>query len=105
MKYNKYIAYTAIAIVLLMIMGILCTNSQTRSISEEGRFKMYGSMRCGYTVKMLDYLKSRGQNVKFVDVNTPEGGAAFNKLNIRGVPYTIDLKTGEKISGFREINL
>lgn len=93
--------FAAIAVVLVMYMLYLCAHRPSR----EHRFEMYGSMRCGYTVKMLEYLRSRGQRVKFIDVNTPEGGAAFDKLNIRGVPYTIDTQTGEKISGFRKINL
>lgn len=93
--------FAVIAVVLIVCAMCLCTNKPSRA----HRFEMYGSMRCGYTVKMLEYLRSHGQTVKFIDVNTPEGGAAFDKLNIRGVPYTIDTRTGEKISGFRKINL
>lgn len=97
--YSKKLYFIAIALVLFMYVMYLCS-----SMGQE-RFKMYGSMRCGYTVKMLNYLRSKGQQVKFIDVNTPEGSLAFDKLNIRGVPYTIDMRTGEKISGFRKINL
>ena len=100
--YSKKFYFIAIALVLCMYMVCLCMNKS--SMGQE-RFKMYGSMRCGYTVKMLNYLRSKGQQVKFIDVNTPEGSLAFDKLNIRGVPYTIDMRTGEKISGFRKINL
>lgn len=97
---SKPVYFAIIAFVLVLC--ILCIQPQQRS---EPRFKMYGSMRCGYTVKMLNYLRSKGQQVNFVDVNTPEGSSAFDKLNIRGVPYTIDMLTGENISGFRKINL
>ena len=45
----------------------------------------------------------------FVDVNKPDGNNAFKNAtsgkNIRGVPYSIDHKTGEEIAGFREIIL
>ena len=101
---NYKLTIIAIAVVLFIGMRCLYTNKQSMGGVDE-RFIVYGSMRCGYTVKMLDYLKSHNQKVKFIDVNTPEGGAAFNKLNIRGVPYTIDMQTGENISGFRKINL
>ena len=100
--YSKKVYFIAIAVVLVVYLLYQCTNKKTMG---HERFKMYGSMRCGYTVKMLNYLRSEGQQVQFIDVNTPEGSEAFDKLNIRGVPYTIDLRTGEKISGFRKINL
>lgn len=100
--YSKNVYFTAIALVLFVYMMYLCMNETTTG---RERFKMYGSMRCGYTVKMLNYLRTKGQRVKFIDVNTPEGSVEFDKLNIRGVPYTIDMRTGEKISGFRKINL
>ena len=77
--------------------------------SRGSRFTVYGSMRCGYTVKMLDYLKSRDVSYEYVDVNKPAGDAAFKEVtagkNIRGIPYTIDHKTSEGIAGFKEIIL
>jgi glutaredoxin-related protein len=102
--YSKKVYFIPIVVVLIMYLVYQCSNKASTG-TPSGRFKMYGSMRCGYTVKMLNYLRSKGQEVTFIDVNTPEGGAAFDKLNIRGVPYTIDTRTGEKISGFRKINL
>lgn len=100
--YSKKVYFITIAVVLVLCFLYQCMNKKTMG---QERFKMYGSMRCGYTVKMLNYLRSKGQQVRFIDVNTPDGGEAFDKLNIRGVPYTIDMRTGEKISGFRKIIL
>jgi glutaredoxin len=66
-------------------------------------------MQCGFTVKMLEYLKGTGESVSFVDVNTSTGNAEFKRVtkgkNIRGVPYTIDNKTNKGIRGFQEIIL
>ena len=101
----NYLIVSGIALLLFMFMLCVCGSKGTVTDGGRERFVVYGSMRCGYTVKMLDYLKSHNQKFRFIDVNTPEGGAAFDKLNVRGVPYTIDLRTGDKISGFRKINL
>ena len=86
-----------------------CSSREVLKASEGSRFTVYGSMRCGYTVKMINYLEAHKMSYTFVDVNKPDGNNAFNKAtsgkNIRGVPYSIDHKTGEEIAGFREIIL
>lgn len=104
---NKNILIILVIIAIVFItMYTYCTNSVTDIGS---RFTVYGSMHCGYTVKMLDYLKARGVSYTFVDVNKPEGDSAFKEAtigkNIRGIPYSIDHKTGEEIAGFKEIIL
>jgi glutaredoxin-related protein len=97
-----------IALLVLLAIALYCTHA-TRSRDDAVRFTVYGSMRCGYTVKMLDHLKSVGASHEFVDVNRPDGDAAFKEVtkgkNIRGIPFSVDHKTGEEIAGFREIIL
>lgn len=96
----------ALAIVLLVVVYVLAFQCAG---NRESRFVVYGSMRCGFTVKMLDHLKTVGAAVRFVDVNTSTGNAEFKRVtkgqNIRGVPYTIDNETKKGIRGFQEIIL
>lgn len=100
-------SFLILAIILIAIAFVLqyCYNG----IEKTRRFTVYGSMKCGYTVKMLQYLKNSAESVRFVDVNTFTGDAEFKRItkgkNIRGVPYTIDHKTNKNIRGFQEINL
>jgi glutaredoxin len=100
----------AIAIVVALIFVYMYNCKSTNLITESSStFVVYGSMRCGYTVKMLDHLKELGQSIRFVDVNTAEGDAEFKKVtegkNIRGIPFTIDTRTGKEIAGFQKINI
>lgn len=92
---------------LLVVIGMVFTH--THVSSEDSRFTVYGTMRCGYTVKMLDHLKKIGTSYEFVDVSLPAGDAAFKEAtrgkNIRGIPFSVDHETGEEIAGFREIIL
>ena len=95
-----------VAIVLFFMIQYACSG---RMYVSEPRFVVYGSMRCGFTVKMLDYLRGAGESVRFVDVNTSAGDVEFKHVtigkHIRGVPYTIDNNTKKGIRGFQEIIL
>lgn len=101
---KSIIVIIVITIAIAWVLQCLCSGNPRNP-----RFAVYGSMRCGYTVKMLDYLKGAGESVRFVDVNTNTGNAEFKRAtrgkNIRGVPYTIDNKTNKGIRGFQEIIL
>jgi glutaredoxin len=100
-----------IALLIAMVFATIIYNYCLSDYNPGGgsRFTVYGSMGCGYTVKMLDYLKSLDVSYEYVDVNKPAGDAAFKEVtagkNIRGIPYTIDHKTSEGIAGFKEIIL
>ena len=56
-----------------------------------GDVVMYGSMGCGYTVKMIDELKKNNawDAVTFVDVDTPDGKELYDQLGVNGVPYMV----------------
>lgn len=61
---------------------------------EQTEFKdviMYGSMGCGYTVKMIDELKKHEvwESVTFVDTDTPDGKESFDEIGVSGVPYMV----------------
>lgn len=105
---NKKVMYGLLALLALLLL-CYCSSSANRMTiepSNASRFSVYGTMRCGYTVKMLDYLKEMGQSVRFVDVSLPEGDAEFKNVtegkNIRGIPFTVDHKTGDTIAGFQK---
>jgi glutaredoxin len=102
---SKIVLIVLAVVVTAWVLQCMCNGSNPRT----PRFVVYGSMQCGYTVKMLDYLKGEGGSVRFVDVNTNTGNAEFKRAtrgkNIRGVPYTIDNNTNKGIRGFKEINL
>lgn len=101
--------YAIAIVVALIVLYVYNCNSTTIARTDSNTFVVYGSMRCGYTVKMLDHLKELGQSIRFVDVNTAEGDAEFKKVtegkNIRGIPFTIDTRTGKEIAGFQKINI
>lgn len=52
---------------------------------------MYGSMGCGYTVKMIDELKKNKvwDSVTFVDTDTSEGKEMLEEIGVSGVPYMV----------------
>lgn len=82
----------------LLVIAVVLTSNKNRYI-------VYGTMRCPYTVKMVDELKSKNLGYTFVDVSTESGNERFNKVATKtsGVPYTVDTKTGEHILGYRKM--
>ena len=88
----------------LMILFVLWTIVAVGAlIPKKNRFVVYGTMRCPYTVKMIEELKSKNHGYTFVDVSTDQGNESFKKVSSKtsGVPYTVDKKTGEHIIGYR----
>lgn len=101
---NSFIpVFIVVCIAMIYACSVQCMRNRTP------RFVVYGSMQCGFTVKMLDYLNGAGESVRFVDVDTHTGNAEFKRItkgkNIRGVPYTVDRTTNTSIRGFQEIIL
>ena len=75
------------------VVGAMDTASLLTEL-EETEFKdvlMYGSMGCGYTVKMIDELKKHEawDAVTFVDIDTSDGRDMFDQLGVNGVPYMV----------------
>ena len=105
--FKKYLI--ALIILLVTMLGVYQCQCTPNHETSSPRFMVYGSMNCGYTVKMLNYLKNANQSVQFIDVSTESGDLEFKRVtkdkNIRGVPYTIDNKTKKNIRGFQEIIL
>lgn len=92
---------------LILLVLLWCMVIAMMSIGKpRERYVVYGNMKCPFTVKMLDELKSSDKNtVTFVDVSTKEGHLKFTKVTNKtdGVPYTVNTNTGEHIVGYRKV--
>lgn len=89
--------------ILFLLICVLVVMSINKKRVET--YVVYGSMKCPFTVKMLDELKSKSNDVTFVDVSTNEGHSRFAKVTSRtnGVPYTVNTTTGEHIVGYKAL--
>lgn len=66
--------------------------------STKGDYTVYGTMKCGWTRKQLDYLKSKGIKYTFVDCESnPE-----KCKGMKGYPV-VQFPSGEKKVGFQEV--
>lgn len=85
-----------LCVVALLEFGSIKKNTTTT-------FVVYGTMKCPFTVKMLNELESKSHTYRFVDVSTKEGHKRFSKVTTKtdGVPYTVNTTTGEHIIGYR----
>lgn len=64
---------------------------------------VYGTMKCGYTVKLLEELSSNNISYTFVDTSTPKGNEEYSKYNVRGVPLTVCTKNNKKTVGYMPV--
>ena len=90
----------------LIVFVLLCVfmAAMTRyPVADPKSYVVYGTMKCPYTVKMVEELKSKNMEYEFVDISTKEGNAAFSKAapNVGGVPFTVNKITGESFLGYR----
>lgn len=94
-----------ILIVLCILAAALPTLAKVNKKTTNDKYIVYGTMRCPYTVKMVDELKSKNVEYAFVDVSTEEGNAAFSKAapDTDGVPFTVNTTTGKSFLGYRTI--
>ena len=80
-------------LILLIVVYLIIA---PRSSGQGGKWKVYGSMGCGWTKKQLNHLKSKGVSHTFIDCT---------KQNCNGVdafPTMIHSQSGEKIVGYSE---
>lgn len=64
---------------------------------------VYGTMKCGYTVKLLEELSSNNVNYTFVDTSTPKGNEEYSKYKVRGVPLTVCTNNNKKAVGYMPV--
>lgn len=84
---------------LLITLGITNTS--------DGFFKnvyMFGTSKCGYTVKMVQELKRAGvwDDIKYIDIHSKEGSMLFEKLGTSGVPLFVH-KNGKTFQGYAPV--
>ena len=70
----------------------------------ENHTKVFGSMNCGYTVKLLEELQKHGVKFTFVDTNTPKGNQEYKKHNVDGVPLTVCTKSKKRVIGYMPVD-
>lgn len=89
-----------ILVILCVVVAALTRYPMKKS---DARYIVYGTMRCPYTVKMVEELKAKNFEHRFVDVSTKEGNDAFSKAapDVDGVPFTVNTITGESFLGYR----
>ena len=71
------------------------------------RYEVYGTLRCPYTVKMIEYLEKNRKGFVYRDIQT---NAMLYKKTLdemktteQGVPFVVDRKTNTHFVGYKEI--
>lgn len=97
----NFLTLLLIAIILVIITKPTKPKSQSNMNinSNNPRYIIYGSMKCGYTLKLLDHLKEINRMHEFIykDAN---GDKNYESLNVQGVPCIYCMKTGKFVVGF-----
>lgn len=78
-----------------------CNNSKMpKSILKKGsKYVVYGTSRCGYTVKLLEEIEEMDTEKEFMykDITKSENKKEYEKLGVEGVPVTVSVQDPEKI--------
>ena len=67
---------------------------------QNGQAVLYMAQWCGYCRLARGYLARNGIAYREIDIDTPDGKAAFAEIGGRGVPVL--LADGQRLAGFRE---
>lgn len=83
------------------------SHSHKKKVTFGPEYTVYGTMSCGYTVKMVKHLKDIGKNFKFVDVN--ENKQQFEKVlegfgvQRTGVPFNVHEPSSTYFIGYKQV--
>jgi hypothetical protein len=91
MKFTKIQTLLLIAIAILLIFG-----DRSSSSVKSGNWTVYGSMKCGWTRKQIDYMKDNSIEYEFIDCDSGKCEG------IKGFPTMVH-KDGTRIEGFKEV--
>ena len=93
----NFLTLFLVIVVILYVMKI-CKSGDSQEDSQQ-KYIIYGSKRCGYTLKLLDHLKERNVINQFVykEANNNEH---FKSLNVEGVPCVYCMSTGKYVVGY-----
>lgn len=82
-----------------------CNGKKPKSIlKKRPKYIVYGTSRCGYTVKLLEEIKERDTTKEFMykDITQEENRKEYEKLGVDGVPVTVSVTEPDKvIVGYR----
>lgn len=105
-KKNLQIKYKMFALALLLILDayiLMQTPTSSPGIKvikgdNNGQYIVYGTMKCGWTRKQLDLMKSKKINHTFVDCEkNPEKCKGMSAYPV------VQMPSGEKKIGFQEV--
>jgi len=98
--------FKRMVVVILIVLLLSIPYCMSMYKSNSSQYTVYGTMKCPYTVKMIDELKAKDKTFTFKDVSKPDINNEYNLVkrgDSTGVPYTIDVTTGEHILGYRRM--
>lgn len=110
---SETLMYIVALCLMMIIMQLFCNclmkggSKPTRHVVLDHEYEVYGTMRCGYTVKMCKHLQTIGKTFKFIDVTANE--KAYNnilrhfRVTRSGVPFTVHKPTDTYFIGYKEI--
>jgi hypothetical protein len=96
---KKLLGMVAVALVVLYLLNYRLVTPANNSGGDGGasdQWTVYGSMKCGWTRKQLDHMKSKQIPHVFVDCDKEDCG------NISAFP-TLDDPNGKRTTGFSSI--
>lgn len=77
-----------------------CNPQMPRSIlKKRPKYVVYGTSRCGYTVKLLEEIEEMDTAKEFMykDITKAENRKEYEKLGVEGVPVTVSVHDPEKV--------
>lgn len=77
-----------------------CNPHMPKSIlKKRPKYVVYGTSRCGYTVKLLDEIEEMdtAKEFEYKDITKAENRKEYEKLGVEGVPVTVSVQDPEKV--------
>ena len=68
-------------------------------LKKRPKYVVYGTSRCGYTVKLLKEIEEMDSEKEFIykDITKAENRKEYEKLGVEGVPVTVSVQDPEKV--------
>lgn len=99
-------------LLVLVVLFVLYTfsspcKSKQKHVSFAPEYEIYGTMTCGYTVKMINHMKEVGKTYKFIDVSKEPHMYKYvldqYKQKHVGVPFVVHIPTNTFFVGFKPL--
>ena len=101
MEFLKKNYITLLLFVSILILYMFLPKLTETFQNNNSTYTVYGSMKCGWTEKQLEYLKTQGKEYTFIDCDKKDN---FEKCDFSGYPVTFKKngKNIERIDGFKD---